>query len=183
VLCAANAKASTIIYTESATVSGGLFSASGSVSFSAALLTLTGTGDTANITNLGGGFFFNPLTVSFSVAGKSGTFTDPFRVFDDKGNLTAGFRDDNLGDLLNTLDPAFVNYDLSTSIGPVTNISTFTSGTPFPTSAGLLVLNLAGDATFTAVVTPLPDALPLFASGLVGLGLLGWRRKRKAAAV
>ncbi|MGB6349527.1 MAG: hypothetical protein WBG10_05800 [Pseudolabrys sp.] len=30
-------------------------------------------------------------------------------------------------------------------------------------------------------VTPLPAALPLFASGLAFLGLLGWRRKRKAA--
>ena len=30
--------------------------------------------------------------------------------------------------------------------------------------------------------TPLPAALPLFASGLGGLGLLGWRRKRKNAA-
>jgi hypothetical protein len=29
---------------------------------------------------------------------------------------------------------------------------------------------------------PLPAALPLFASGLAGLGLLGWRRKRKAQA-
>jgi hypothetical protein len=29
--------------------------------------------------------------------------------------------------------------------------------------------------------TPLPAALPLFASGLGALGLLGWRRKRKAA--
>jgi hypothetical protein len=29
---------------------------------------------------------------------------------------------------------------------------------------------------------PIPGALPLFASGLVGLGLLGWRRKRKNAA-
>jgi len=28
--------------------------------------------------------------------------------------------------------------------------------------------------------TPLPAALPLFAAGLGGLGLLGWRRKRKA---
>jgi hypothetical protein len=28
--------------------------------------------------------------------------------------------------------------------------------------------------------TPLPDALPLFATGLGALGLLGWRRKRKA---
>jgi hypothetical protein len=29
---------------------------------------------------------------------------------------------------------------------------------------------------------PLPTALPLFATGLVGLGLLGWRRKKKAIA-
>ena len=31
--------------------------------------------------------------------------------------------------------------------------------------------------------TPLPAALPLFATGLGALGLLGWRRKRKAAAL
>jgi len=31
-------------------------------------------------------------------------------------------------------------------------------------------------------VTPLPAALPLFATGLGALGLLGWRRKRKAQA-
>ena len=31
--------------------------------------------------------------------------------------------------------------------------------------------------------TPVPAALPLFATGLGGLGLLGWRRKRKAAAL
>jgi PEP-CTERM motif-containing protein len=29
------------------------------------------------------------------------------------------------------------------------------------------------------VVTPLPATLPLFATGLGGLGLLSWRRKRK----
>jgi hypothetical protein len=32
----------------------------------------------------------------------------------------------------------------------------------------------------TPLTTPLPAALPLFATGLGGLGLLGWRRKRKA---
>jgi hypothetical protein len=33
------------------------------------------------------------------------------------------------------------------------------------------------------VATPLPAALPLFATGIGALGLLGWRRKRKAKAV
>jgi hypothetical protein len=32
-------------------------------------------------------------------------------------------------------------------------------------------------------VTPLPAALPLFATGLGALGLLGWRRKKKAALI
>jgi hypothetical protein len=32
------------------------------------------------------------------------------------------------------------------------------------------------------VATPLPTALPLFATGLGALGLLGWRRKRKTAS-
>lgn len=41
------------------------------------------------------------------------------------------------------------------------------------------------DQSFTLDVatTPLPASLPLFAAGLGGLGLLGWTRKRKAAAV
>ena len=37
-------------------------------------------------------------------------------------------------------------------------------------------------AAISPIITPLPTTLPLFASGLVGLGLLGWRRKRKAIA-
>jgi hypothetical protein len=38
------------------------------------------------------------------------------------------------------------------------------------------------DITNSLTATPLPAALPLFASGLGALGLLGWRRKRKAQA-
>jgi hypothetical protein len=39
------------------------------------------------------------------------------------------------------------------------------------------------DVTVTSVsATPLPAALPLFASGLGALGLFGWRRKRKNAS-
>jgi len=35
-------------------------------------------------------------------------------------------------------------------------------------------------AAISPIITPLPPTLPLFATGLAGLGLLGWRRKRKA---
>jgi probable HAF family extracellular repeat protein len=31
--------------------------------------------------------------------------------------------------------------------------------------------------------TPLPTALPLFATGFGAMGLLGWRRKRKSSAI
>jgi len=42
------------------------------------------------------------------------------------------------------------------------------------------LLTLNGDQSLGyGSVVPLPGALPLFASGLVGLGLLRWRRKRK----
>jgi hypothetical protein len=43
---------------------------------------------------------------------------------------------------------------------------------------------IAGQIAFDDIrlsQTPLPSALPLFATGLAGLGLLGWRRKKKAA--
>jgi hypothetical protein len=43
------------------------------------------------------------------------------------------------------------------------------------------VNGLPGVLEATSTVVPLPSALPLFATGLVGLGLLGWRRKKAAA--
>ncbi len=56
------------------------------------------------------------------------------------------------------------------------------------TSATIVGVNntpLTETVTFdftTPTATPLPAALPLFATGLGALGLFGWRRKRKAAA-
>ena len=50
-------------------------------------------------------------------------------------------------------------------------------GEAFP---GANLVEIATAAATTA--TPLPAALPLFATGLGALGLLGWRRKRKNAA-
>jgi hypothetical protein len=57
----------------------------------------------------------------------------------------------------------------------VVNSATFSFGT---TEGAELVTGVDPPIT-----TPLPSALPLFATGIGGLGLLGWRRKRKAKAV
>jgi hypothetical protein len=56
------------------------------------------------------------------------------------------------------------------------------------TGAGTFATNGTGlldtiTYTFTPTATPLPAALPLFATGLGAMGLFGWRRKRKAQAV
>jgi len=40
----------------------------------------------------------------------------------------------------------------------------------------------AVDSFVLNIGTPLPAALPLFATGIGALGLIGWRRKRKAQA-
>jgi hypothetical protein len=52
------------------------------------------------------------------------------------------------------------------------------NGAPLPDNTGSLTISV----TDNGLATPLPGALPLFATGLGALGLLGWRRKRKAAA-
>jgi len=57
--------------------------------------------------------------------------------------------------------------------------------TQFFTKEGQLnFAKLYGSFTSSSSIpsVPIPGALPLFASGLAGLGLLAWRRKRKAAA-
>jgi hypothetical protein len=46
-----------------------------------------------------------------------------------------------------------------------------------PTATDISI-DIAGDGELQA--TPLPAALPLFVTGIAGLGLFGWRRKLKA---
>ena len=54
-----------------------------------------------------------------------------------------------------------------------------------PYNCGITNLTAPAFQSFTGgslTETPLPAALPLFATGLGAMGLLGWRRKRKNAA-
>jgi hypothetical protein len=76
-----------------------------------------------------------------------------------------------------------INFMLSDD-GPLTTfralsdngINTGTGGN------GINLLVYAGNGQPVPSNVPLPGALPLFATGLGALGLLGWRRKRKAQA-
>jgi hypothetical protein len=56
--------------------------------------------------------------------------------------------------------------DSSSSLGPISFIGASNSGMP---------------GMWSVAATPIPAALPLFVTGLGGLGLLGWRRRRLAA--
>lgn len=73
------------------------------------------------------------------------------------------------------------------------HLTTFSISTGFVSGINTLAFviedNGGSNAAFRAelsatasLATPLPAALPLFASGLGALGLLGWRRRRKAIA-
>jgi len=63
------------------------------------------------------------------------------------------------------------------------DMSTFYTQVVFGNSAGAGVDGYGIDNLSIGYATPLPAALPLFASGMGGvMGLLGWRRKRKKAA-
>lgn len=62
------------------------------------------------------------------------------------------------------------------------NISWFTFTAPFGVVSCSDTCSIVGfDDVTVQAQTPIPAALPLFATGLGALGLLGWRRKRKAA--
>jgi hypothetical protein len=77
-------------------------------------------------------------------------------------------------------DPALVwsigTLDFSAPSPPTIRVSGMIVGFDDPEVIGEWAV------TLNVETTPLPAALPLFASGLGALGLLGWRRKRKAAA-
>jgi hypothetical protein len=74
-------------------------------------------------------------------------------------------------------DPSSGAVEFFTTFGELgTDVVTY----DFMTSGGTSNI---GTVDIAVTTTPLPAALPLFAGGLGALGLFGWRRKRKAAAI
>jgi hypothetical protein len=186
---AAPAMASPITYTEVGTGSGAL----DGTSFTNQLVTITVTADTSNIAMAAPGLFRNLVgtaTVSVSTVGTDTLTQGP--VFVNQTSMpTAAAGIAGRVPIMATFNSAFSSYALG-AIGPTSGAPIISPGDTFATGSGTFDLTSMGDTTFCAASTggscspvsavPLPAALPLFATGLAGLGLLGWRRKRKAQA-
>jgi hypothetical protein len=89
----------------------------------------------------------------------------------DSGPQSYGVRND----ITNHIQWSFVTSLTANLLAVNINSASFTCGA----CGNYFVQGTSGEAV---AETPLPAALPLFASGLGALGLLGWRRKRKASA-
>jgi hypothetical protein len=117
-----------------------------------------------------------PLPLTFQVG------TDAFGNID-QWNILAG--DDP--PIAVNVGTTYLVVSISDTTGDSANFSMCTAVTTVPPAP---LIRCTASVADTASVnepgswsaTPLPAALPLFATGIGGLGLLGWRRKRKAQA-
>jgi hypothetical protein len=98
--------------------------------------------------------------------------------------------------LLPVIDASNQQFSCDNALGNPPNFSCFIRQIIGITSTGALDAQLQLDVAFvdpdqfvfpgsfdlSLTAVPVPAALPLFATGLVGLGLIGWRRKKAAAS-
>jgi hypothetical protein len=73
-------------------------------------------------------------------------------------------------------------FTFTSTTGPLTSVTIATTATGLAGNANVSFNPISFSAISGLEVVPLPATLPLFASGLGALGLLGWRRKRTARA-
>jgi hypothetical protein len=106
------------------------------------------------------------------------TFPSPITAFGVFFNVNADSGNYGLNTSVGNVSTGSTSFDTSTFVfDGITSATAFSSVTFFSTSSSSGSYNIPEIEYVTA--TPLPAALPLFASGLGALGLFGWRRKRK----
>jgi hypothetical protein len=168
--------AAPVTYTFTATVSG---TVDGN-SFTDALFTFVGNGDTSNITSCGVDCWSNDLTsATVTLAGfGSGSLTVSAFVF--VNNDLSGVGDYINFDLLYVSDSALIGHDLATAFGPITGTASATGQGPFFTSFGVIDIQsiLSDSGTFQTQINDVPEpvTVALTAAGLAGLA---WRRRKQ----
>jgi hypothetical protein len=129
-------------------------------------------------------FFDPPTTATERVTLKGGPpISSIFIPVGSGGNIHLFLFDPNTGkfDLSGILIPTGAWFDFATPLTDFELSGLSSQNTNFGfefSNAGVVDLDL----TSNLAVTPLPPALPLFATGLGAVGLLGWIRNRKNAA-
>jgi len=182
------ASAATIDYIFTGTADGTLAGTAFSGAFQVELVS-----DTSSVTFIGGEYNNNATAATFTIGASTGALLGT----DNRVTLNPGFI---AGTVIFGQDqpsaPFFVGEGMSASglaSYGLASVFPLTVGTTISQTPGSLYLTSLGDLIFSNITamsfeadvvgaTPLPAALPLFASGLGALGLLGWRRKRKNAA-
>jgi PEP-CTERM motif len=182
--CVSPLLATPITYSEAVTATGSL----GASPFTNALVTITLTGDTANVT--GFSTFLNPGVATVAVSGLgTATFTDAdLRAVDNQALARAGISDFTLGRaILFTDNLVFATYDLKSPIGPNFGPAAFNPNSGFPTTLGNFSLaSISGNSSFTATTVPTvpePTSLLLLGTGFVGVVARCSRRKRASPTV
>ncbi len=159
----------------------GVFATSAQASTVTYLLTLQDTVPTG-VSGTGTLTIVAPLLASNTYTpGPSVTLLD-FNINSQDFNVTSTFTSihTNASAVIDAITVLAFTPDFSGSL--FTGSLTFTySGPAGAFGSGVINLVATGAGTQDAT-TPLPAALPLFASGIGAFGFVGWRRKRKQAA-
>lgn len=130
---------------------------------------------------VGNGEWVPNLTATVFIPGVgTGTFLDITTMAVTWSNWVAGVFFYDKSSLIGIVDSAFVSYDLSMAVGPITG-DLMGGGANLPTTAGYFSLDTpSGTVTFEAVAQSVPEpcALGSVGVGAITLGSWFWRKRR-----